>query len=324
MPFSSSWSRKRAFLPLVVFVFVALYLLETCYLGTLTTLNLSSSIRLPNHHDDPNLYQRLELANIIYEQTLWDRNGLIEKFGPEPKDIAMFPENKEPWPAYTVWDFFPPAYNCPYEVQRIGSLGDGGKWVCGLSRLRDKKDCIIYSFGINAESSFEAELLSHTRYCEIWGYDFSVSKFGPQIPEIEKKRTHFFPFGLAGTDEPTRYPIMYTLQSIMQQNSHTHIDILKIDIESWEFEALSSIINQTAPGAPLPFGQLLLEIHVWDKTFEEFYIWWLLLEEAGLRPFRTEANVVYQNYNRQRSMDLAEYSFLNIKGENIFISDRET
>jgi hypothetical protein len=32
-------------------------------------------------------------------------------------------------------------------MQRIGTLGDGGKWVCGLERLEDKKDCIIYSVG---------------------------------------------------------------------------------------------------------------------------------------------------------------------------------
>ena len=46
-----------------------------------------------------------------------------------------------------VGDFFPPAFNCPHERERIGILGDGGKWVCGLSRLTDKRDCVVYSFG---------------------------------------------------------------------------------------------------------------------------------------------------------------------------------
>ncbi|TRM55157.1 hypothetical protein BD626DRAFT_357997, partial [Schizophyllum amplum] len=52
-----------------------------------------------------------------------------------------------------------------------------------------------------------------------------------------------------------------------------------------------------------------------------FLGWWERLEAAGLRPFWTEPNLVYQNYNKQASSDLAEYSFLNIRGDNVFIRD---
>jgi len=43
---------------------------------------------------------------------------------------------------------------------------------------------------------------------------------------------------------------------------------------------------------PLPFGQLLIEIHVWGEwdNFQKFLGWWELLEEAGLRPFWTEVS----------------------------------
>lgn len=72
---------------------------------------------------------------------------------------------------------------------------------------------------------------------------------------------------------------------------HTHIDILKIDIEGWEFEAMTTLLNPyIASGEPLPFGQLQLEIHIWKKSFEEYLAWWETLEEAGLRPFWTEAS----------------------------------
>ena len=117
---------------------------------------------------------------------------------------------------------------------------------------------------------------------------------------------------------------MYTLASLMRRNGHAHIDILKVDIESWEFETLKSLIQPyVESGEPLPFAQLQLEVHVWGKKFTEFLKWWEMLEEAGLRPFWTEPNLVYQNYNRAGSADLAEYSFLNIRGDNVFISDRE-
>jgi Methyltransferase FkbM domain len=72
---------------------------------------------------------------------------------------------------------------------------------------------------------------------------------------------------------------------------HTHIDILKIDIEGWEFETITTLLNPyIATGEPLPFGQLQLEIHIWNKSFAEYLTWWETLENAGLRPFWTEAS----------------------------------
>jgi FkbM family methyltransferase len=46
---------------------------------------------------------------------------------------------------------------------------------------------------------------------------------------------------------------MYTLESLMQQNGHKHIDILKIDIEGWEFETLDTVLKPYLDtGRPLP------------------------------------------------------------------------
>jgi hypothetical protein len=74
--------------------------------------------------------------------------------------------------------------------------------------------------GINYESSFEKEILSNTDSCEIWGYDFSVSAFGPEIPKSLLHRTHFHAFGLSGSDkhDPDDTPPMYTLESLMKLN----------------------------------------------------------------------------------------------------------
>ncbi|KXN83207.1 hypothetical protein AN958_01721 [Leucoagaricus sp. SymC.cos] len=276
---------------------------------------------------DNDLPNRMERAHRIYNKVLEDRKGLIQKFGPTPKDIAAFPEDKSPWPPYTVWDFFPAAFNCPHEIERHGALGDGGKWVCGLSRVYNKPDCVVYSFGINYESSFEAEILRNTNYCEIWGYDYSVKSFGPEIPKESLHRAHFKAYGLSGEDKhgPEDDPPMYTLDTLMKMNGHDFIDILKIDIESWEFVTLATMIKPyLQSGKPLPFGQLQIELHLWHKSFEEILEWWEILEEAGLRPFWTEPNLVYLNFNRESTSDLAEYSFLNVKGNNVFIKDPST
>jgi hypothetical protein len=74
--------------------------------------------------------------------------------------------------------------------------------------------------GINGESTFEAEILESTRHCQIWGYDFSVSSFGPQILPNQSSRTHFFAYGLGGGDQhgPDDSPKMYTLDTLMRLN----------------------------------------------------------------------------------------------------------
>ncbi|ETW81144.1 hypothetical protein HETIRDRAFT_46155, partial [Heterobasidion irregulare TC 32-1] len=229
-------------------------------------------------------------------------------------------------------DFFIPAFQCPHRVQRIGTLGDGGKWVCGMERIVKKEKCVIYSVGINGESSFEAALLQRAQGCEVWGYDFSVNSFGPEIETVPdlKRRSHFHSWALGGEDQhaETDNPKMYTLQTLMQMNGHDFIDILKIDIEGAEFESLAALIQSyasTTPDTPtvLPFGQLQIEIHArhGQEHFAEFSNWWATLERAGLRPFWTEPNLVYVNLVRGVGPELAEYSFINIRGDHALISD---
>lgn len=300
------------------------------FFGTMLLLNLNSSdlgnISVTFDHSRGNvksLASRLNSAEQIYEKTLKGRSWLIQKFGGVDK-IHMFPPNVPPYPAYTVWDFFPASYNCPHEVERIGAFGDGGKWVCGLSRIENKPDCVIYSFGINHESSFEAELLTRTSGCQVWGYDFSVDGWGPEITPELSPRAHFHAYGLGGEDKHEEHdnPKFYTLATLMEMNGHTHIDILKIDIESWEFPTLSTLLaSYKAAGRPLPFSQLQIEIHAWDMTFSTFLSWWQSLEEMGLRPFWTEPNEVYSNYNRGSPPALAEYSFFNVLGKHALVTD---
>jgi len=307
------------------------FTLAVGFLILCTFLLLASNDSIPSRYNDsesssssyPSLSKRLAYSEAVYQDVLTKRKDLIEKHGPTVDKIDMFPPSQPPYPPYTAWDYFPAAFNCPHEVERLGALGDGGKWVCGISRLETKPNCVIYSFGINYESSFEATLLSRTHGCQVWGYDFSVKQFGPEIPQTQQYRTHFNPYGLAGWDhENEQGHKMFALHSLMAQNGHTFIDILKIDIESWEFDAVTAIINEYKKrGQPLPFGQLQLEIHAWNKSFADFLKWWESLEEAGLRPFWTEANLVYQNYNRGSSADLAEYSFINILANHELVSD---
>ncbi|KAG0701652.1 methyltransferase domain-containing protein, partial [Suillus ampliporus] len=279
---------------------------------------------------DGPLPARLEQAERVYQKVIAGRKDLIQRYGSTSCDIVnvltdslvLFPPDKDPWPAYTVWSFFPPSFDCPHELERIGALGDGGKWACGISRLEFKPDCIIYTFGMNYETTFEAELLDRTRHCQVWGYDYRSNSSGSHVKS--NPRAHFFSWGLANFDahQSHHHHKLYTLKTLLELNKHDHINVLKIDIEGGEFDTLTQIIQPyISSGEPLPFGQLIVELHAWDKKFEDFLPWWEMLETAGLRPFMTEVNLIYQNYNRGKDTDLAEYSFINVKGNNIFISD---
>ncbi|OJT03108.1 hypothetical protein TRAPUB_6336 [Trametes pubescens] len=305
-----------------------------------------------NNHE---LQTRLDREERKYRAMLPQRQELITKYGPTPAQLVMFPPDQDPWPPYTVWDFFPPIYNCPHELDRLGALGDGGKWMCGLSRIEDKPNCVIYSFGVDSSYSLEATLLQSTRFCEVWIYDSTKGDSAKsQIPRSLRHRAHFAKVALGASDRHGAgdEPKTWTLKSLMTENGHSHIDFIRMDVEGWEWETFRGIIRDftlermtppqgaggggadgDAPGAAagqwavheregvLPFGQLQIELHVWNQRFQDFLEWWQLLEASGLRPFHNEINLVYANYNRHSGVELAEYSFLNVRGENAFIRD---
>lgn len=69
------------------------------------------------------------------------------------------------------------------------------------------------------DSSWEAEVLSRTEHCEIWGFDYTQEGFGPDVRSM-KHRTHFqqLQLGPKDTHGPDDDPKAYTLQSIMLEN----------------------------------------------------------------------------------------------------------
>ena len=140
---------------------------------------------------------------------------------------SIDPESYRDHP-YTIWDFTPASYGCPHEMSRVGRMGDGGKWVCGLSRYvmagRRGQPCVVYSFGVRDESTFENELLSRTD-CEVWAYDFSVVDFGKQMEPQNRDRAHFTQAGIAGKTNTTTDPPFYSIADLMEMNGHEYMSV---------------------------------------------------------------------------------------------------
>jgi len=53
--------------------------------------------------------------------------------------------------------------------QRLGNVGDGGKWVCDPDCLLEKGKCLLYSFGSNNDFSFETSMKGYG--CETHVFD---------------------------------------------------------------------------------------------------------------------------------------------------------
>jgi hypothetical protein len=79
---------------------------------------------------------------------------------------------------------------------------------------------------------------------------------------------------------------------LVSSSGHEFIDILKVDVEAAEFDALTSFVNTHTHG-DLPIGQMQLEIHAFGLNFDFFLGWWEALEAAGLRPFNLEPNLIH-------------------------------
>ena len=130
--------------------------------------------------------------------------------------------------------------------RRIGYLLNrylqGGKYTCGLPHIASKrgKELSLFSFGVERESSFEAEVLARSEGSAFL-FDFSVDTYGPQLqqaPQGIQSRAHFKPYGLGTVDEEQDGKRFYTLQSLMDMNKVEHIDILKIDVEGAEMSSV--------------------------------------------------------------------------------------
>ncbi|KAJ7471425.1 methyltransferase domain-containing protein [Mycena galericulata] len=322
--FQSPWPKfSAAFL-----VFFTFYLLarDTHPVPRYYDLLAANSTAQIKQVERSRLIRTLEGNERRYQFTVVEREKLITKSG--GMHISAFPPPRSL--AYVLWDFFIPAFTCPFPMYRVGTLADGGKWVCGLERvMHNRPNCIVYSLGYQTPpySSFETDVLHRSPGCQVYGFDVNATDaastkwpWGEDEVVTDPRltsRVHFNDFSVADLTAD-RYR---SLQNVMTEFGHDFIDILKIDLEGSEFATLVSIIADTQ-GKPLPFGQLLLDIHIgWSDdmtTVEHFSKWFVRLERAGLRPYYFEVSMMDVNTLRAEPA-VVYWSFMNIRGRHALV-----
>lgn len=173
-----------------------------------------------------------------------------------------------------------------FEVSLYGNLYNGFRVY--ESDLKKSSIPIVYSFGIGEDLSFSERLMLNIKP-QIYAYDPTprAIEYVKQHSLFQNELFHFFPFGLSDKDETSSFFLpsndshdcsgsaihcnhlkgeridveMKCLNTIIRENRHTHIDLLKLDIEGSEFEVINSLKECT-----VPINQICLEIH--DRFFE--------------------------------------------------------
>lgn len=118
---------------------------------------------------------------------------------------------------------------------------DGAKVVCGLQKLRE--GCVVYSIGSNNQWEFEQEILEWTS-CEVHTFDCTgdISRF--IVPD--NPRLHFHHVCLtAYADHPPKRSNevdgeYWSLLDMQRKLGHKRINLLKMDIEGFEFDVFTS------------------------------------------------------------------------------------
>jgi FkbM family methyltransferase len=150
------------------------------------------------------------------------------------------------------------------------------------------KSSVIYSFGTGRDISFDMACIRR-HGSEVHAFDPTPKSIewikSRKLPEI----FHFHPYGISasGTGPADFYlpanprgvsgsmakhrevdtensvrVMMKTFDDITRELNHTHIDVLKMDIEGSEYEVIDAILD-----SPVTIDQILVEFH--DRNFEQ-------------------------------------------------------
>lgn len=166
------------------------------------------------------------------------------------------------------------------EIVRTYSLygSDYGGWPL-LDNSADK-DSLIYSFGIGEDISFD--LAAIARYgCVVYGFDPTPKSRAWIETQSLPPQMHYYPYGIGSCDAEVKFfppaneddvsfsfqpgenqvrePVIckvYRLSTVMRMLGHSAIDVLKLDIEGFEYGVIEDFLTEKI----LP-SQVLIEFH---------------------------------------------------------------
>lgn len=145
------------------------------------------------------------------------------------------------------------------------SIGDGPKWVCGADTLGSGGQCVVFSVGSNAEFSFELGLKNKKAMCDIHTFDPTLDRKQKMLARQAERQglLTFHEVGLGGSSR-TKPFLIEPLRNLLEKVGAKKLDLLKMDIEGFEYETLHTALHDCDAQNPL-FEQLLVELHGTDR-----------------------------------------------------------
>ena len=170
---------------------------------------------------------------------------------------------------------FEPMGSCMMSCMGGACKEDRSKIVCGnhskdgaVSSL--SAPCVVYSIGSANHWGFELDILKNTP-CEVHTFDCTGprSRFNPPNDD----RLYFHHICLGTSHKVNEVGEFWTLDEMTSTYQHNRIDLLKVDIEGYEWPLLQSWPELDAINAPttvLPM-QVLVEVH-YQSQFQELAV----------------------------------------------------
>ncbi|PAA75979.1 hypothetical protein BOX15_Mlig001702g1 [Macrostomum lignano] len=208
---------------------------------------------------------------------------------------------------------------CPFS-RRVGDSGDGGWDVCFTAPFDISRSdpCVAFSFGINNIWKFDDQLAEKYR-CKVYMFDPSMTG----TSDHQRKQTSwFYRTGLGAenkVDSSSGWK-MRTLCHLLDELGYVNrpIDIVKIDIEHWEWSSLERAIQE---GCLHQVKQLLFESHTGEMVqvstdYTRLVRVWLGLFNIGFRSWKWHKNptsIIYRSRTGAERACCYEHYMLNTK-----------
>ncbi|KAK3102749.1 hypothetical protein FSP39_013635 [Pinctada imbricata] len=190
-------------------------------------------------------------------------------------------------------------------VRRMGRIVDGGWDICDDESYRPKSPCLVYSFGINYDFSFDEDM-EKTYGCDVYAFDPSMRSGDYN----KREHIHFYRLGLGDKNIMTSTKSKWTLKTLktlMKELGHENrrIDVLKMDIEGNEKQSLVEMIASDVLQNVL---QLCIEFHSYYDVGAV-----RALYDIGFRIFWSHQNPGAPLYTNDETLSYGnEISFVNI------------
>jgi hypothetical protein len=181
----------------------------------------------------------------LYKQvfTTYKEQSILE--GWHKRNRTRLAQGSEPQ-GHQRYKLFQPIISCPpgTTLYRYGRTYDGGKWLCSF--VGHNSPCTIFSLGSKGDYSFEEAMLEATN-CEVHTFDCTY-------PGASLGERHHYHRQCIGKSSDSKF---VTLDKAVAMVGATTLDLLKMDIEGYEYDVFADWDINTKS---LP-QQLSFEVH---------------------------------------------------------------